>query len=455
MAQLCLYGNCVIFEDIAKDYPKGYKTKKTSLWLIRDEIFKKDNIRQIHDIVNQWFALQLDIIIKSNILLTNTDTTNIYYDVDNNVLHFIDCSNCKHIRLIDRVKTSKEDFTYKFDPMDTDYKILKNDKPIDDIKEITDKDARNIFIHSIKQFNESINGSKLHEIIKQVLGINECVEMYISIMETLKFDHKIINLFHDYIIDYRSCTNVNQSLRNWLGGPFGNIASSHRVLSYMTVYPEEYEKDYKELADKNNPIHKMTRNEFRNWLLETRKQYPVTYRQIANMLYLHTEPLTELVNMKNWIQKNENIINELYRAETTDRFTDETLTVGKSISWENILSSTINKDYAISFFGNARGSGFIPMPGENVKNILFTFKNIKAALLHDDYSNETTYFFNYNVSNPEDNDRFNKFHTNQLIISNEYIILPTEPYTITKITTEIINASVVYFVELTQQYIHE
>ena len=450
MAQLCLYGNCVIFEDIAKDYPKGYKTKKPSLWLIRDKIFKKDNIRQIHDIVNQWFTLQLDMIINSQVLLTNTDTTNIYYDVDNNVLYFIDYSNCKHIRLIDRVKTSKEDFTYKFDPMDTDYKVVRNDKPIDDIKEITDTDARNIFIHSIKQFNESINGSKLHEIIKQVLGIDECVKMYTDIMETLKFDHKIINLFHDYIVDYRMCTNVNQSLRNWLGGPFGNIASSHRVLSYMTVYPEEYKKNYKELTDKNNPIHKMTRNEFRDWLLETRKQYSVTYRQIANMLYLHTEPLTELVNMKNWIQKNENTMKELYRAETTDRFTDEMLTVGKPVSWNNILSSTINKDYAISFFGNARGSGFVPISGENVKNILFTFKDVKAALLHDDYGNETTYFFNYNVTNPEDKDRFNLFHTNQLIVSNEYIILPTKPYTITNMTTETINNNVVYFVEITQ-----
>ena len=450
MAQLCLYGNCVIFEDIANKYPKGSKTKKPTLWLKRNEIFKKDNIKQIHNIVNQWFTLQLDTIINSQVLLTNTDTTNIYYDVDNNVLHFIDYSNCKHIRLIDRVKTSKEDFTYKFNPMDTDYKILRNDKTIDDIKEITEKDAKNIFIHSIKQFNESINGSKLHEIIKQVLGIDECVKMYTDIMKTLKFNNKTIKLFHDYIIDYRKCTNVNQSLRNWLGGPFGNIASSHRVLSYMTVYPEAYEKDYKELADKNNPIHKMTRNEFRNWLLETRKQYSVTYRQIANMLYFHTEPSTELVNMKNWIQKNENIMKELYRAETTDRFTDEMLAVGISISWSNILSSTINKAYAISFFGNARGSGFVPMSGENVKNILFTFKNTKAALLHDDYSNETTYFFNYNVSNPENKDRFNAFHTNQLIVSNEYIILPTKPYTITKMTTETVNNNVVYFVELTQ-----
>ena len=450
MAQLCLYGNCVIFEDIAKDYPKGYKTNKPSLWLIRNKIFKKDNIKQIHYIVNQWFTLQLDIIINSNILLTNTDTTNIHYDVDNNILHFIDCSNCKHIRLIDRVKTTKEDFTYKFNPMDTNYKILKNDKPIDDIKEITDEDAKNIFIHSIKQFNESINGSKLHEIITQVLGIDECVKMYTDIMKTLKFNDKTIQLFHYYITDYRKCANVNQSLRNWLGGPFGNIASSHRVLSYMTVYPEEYKKNYKELADVNNPIHKMTRNEFRNWLLETRKQYSVTYRQIANMLYFHTEPLTELVNMKNWIQKNENTMKELYRAETTDRFTDEMLAVGKTISWSNILSSTINKDYAISFFGNARGSGFVPISGENGKNILFTFKNIKAALLHDDYSNETTYFFNYNVSDPEDSDRFNKFHTNQLIVSNEYIILPTKPYTITNTITKTINDTVVYFVEITQ-----
>jgi hypothetical protein len=168
------------------------------------------------------------------------------------------------------------------------------------------------------------------------------------------------------------------------------------------------------------------------------------------MLYFNTEPLTELVNMKNWIQKNESIMNELYRAETTDRFTDETLTVGKSISWNNILSSTINKDYAISFFGNARGSGFVPMSGENVKNILFTFKDVRAALLHDDYSNETTYFFNYNVSNPEDKDRFNGFHTNQLIVSNEYVILPIKPYTITNMTTEIVNNNVVYFVEITQ-----
>ena len=348
------------------------------------------------------------------------------------------------------MKTSKEDFIYKFNPTDTDYKVFRNDKPIDDIEKITNEDARNIFIHSIKQFNESINDSKLHEIIKQVFGIDECVKMYTDIMKTLKFNDKIIKLFHDYIIDYRMCTNVNQSLRNWLGGPFGNIISSHRVLSYMTVYPEEYEKDYKEIADKNNPIYKMTRNEFRNWLLETRKQYSPTYRQIANMLYFHTEPSTELVNMKNWIQKNENTEKELYRAETTDRFTDEMLTVGKSISWDNILSSTINKDYAISFLGNARGSGFVPMSGENVKSILFIFKNVKAALLHDDYSNETTYFFNYNASNPEDRDRFNGFHTNQLIVSNEYIILPTEPYKITKITTETVNNNKIYFIELTQ-----
>ena len=440
-SSLGLYGNCIILLDTDnRKHKRNLQYYENTLY---DNIEKYDkNI--LYKIVKQWFATQLNDIKNKHILISNTDTTNIYYDENNGVLHFIDYSGSKTFKLYDILDEYKDDISYKFNPLDEHRIVTKNDKQIECIDNITDDDSKNIFIHQLNQFYSSPNATKLHEIIKSIYGIDECVSMYKKEMKTLGFDDKTINLFRDYIINYTYCDNTNKSIRNWLGRPFGDICSSHRILSYMEVYPDEFKKIYDEISVKNNPIYKMTRNEFRKWLLDNMKTYSPTYRQLANMLYFHCEPTTELINMKKWIQKNETNIETLYRTETTDRFADEMLAIGKTISWNNIISSTVNKDYAISFLNNARGSSFVGVSDTNLKNILFVFKNVNASLIHDDYSKETTYVYNYNAKNPKDKDRFNCFHTNGLIVSNEYVIYSSKPFVIKNIN----NTCSYYIIEL-------
>ena len=76
-----------------------------------------------------------------------------------------------------------------------------------------------------------------------------------------------------------------------------------------------------------------------------------------------------------------------------------------------------------------------------MKNILFVFKTTNAALIHDDYSNETTHLYNYNANNQKNNNRFNCFNTNGLIVSNEYLIYYNKPFII-----EDINPTGSYFI---------
>ena len=147
---LGLCGNCLLLIDnIEKNTTSDY-IKGDSLYSIIDKYDK--NI--LHKIIKQWIITQLKDIKNEHILVSNTNTTNVYYNEDNNIIQFIDYSDSKQFKLIDRVNTYNEDIIYKFDPL----------KPqIEDNKRLPTS-VLNIFIHQVDQFNTSDN-SRIHGVI--------------------------------------------------------------------------------------------------------------------------------------------------------------------------------------------------------------------------------------------------------------------------------------------------
>lgn len=418
----------------------------TNLYDIIDKVVNDEKL--LTDVLTQWFELQLTIIKEAHILPFDVHVKNMLYDESKRKIHLIDYGFYEFFNLVDRINESdilSKDIIYYFDPTSNEskHKIYKdyNDTPIklNDSFELTDDEVKDLFMFRLMLFSNRRNENKLHYIISSKLGTEKCVELHQQVMTNLKFKSEHIQLITEAIQAPDELFKIGQSVRNWLGGAYGNACSSHRFLSCMKLLPEQFNECYKELKNDIVEYQKLNRDEFwRIYIEETRKTKSMLYRQMAYAMYLKYDPFEELDLFLKYIYKNlaQLPVNKsLYRCETTDRFNDASnqLTVGKTIKWENLIPGTENKQYALSYLNNGRGSSVVSQ--NKPQHYLFVFNSIKATHVHDYYTKFTTYTRRYNASDVNDRNRLNCFFPCHVIVSNEWIIDPFKEFKVVKTYT--------------------
>ena len=417
-----------------------------SLQSIHERIFTKSNLNEVKHVLTQWFELQLRIIGEAHIVPWDVHLGNMLYDESNKKLYIIDYAYYEFFELVERLDnetTKRNDIIYWFDPIKDKHKLYKdnlNIKSTNDF-ELTNEEVCEIFMFRLSWFASFRNATKLHILIATLYGMKTCVDLHIQVMKKLGFKQNQIDLVCEALTNSIGLFAIVRSVRNWLGGPFGKTCSSHRILSYMKIYPDKFQKMYDEIMN-DKKLFKMTKDEFWKWDRDNISTLPVMYRQFAHMLYLKYNPFDEMKNLLGFVYRNLVTMNTtLYRCETTDRFNEEQnkLKIGKIISWDNIIPATERKEYALSYLNDARGSAFTTQ--NNPIHILFVFnsENVKAAHVRNDFSNYTTYMRRYNASNPSDTNRLNCNHPCMLIVSNEYIVEPFKKFRIVKLSTIEVN----------------
>lgn len=413
----------------------------TPLSKVIDKLIESNDINQLKNIIHQWFEIQLLIIKEVHLLPWDVHAGNMLYDEQKQQIHIIDYGFYESIELVDRVKKDvslTKDVIYWFDPVEDMNKAYKdyNEITIDDNFRLKNKEVRELFMFRLMWFANFRNETKLHIIISDRLGMDKCVKLHEQVMKELKFKQKHIELIKKAISDSDQFFKIGRSVRNWLGGPFGKVCSSHKLLTYMKIFPDQFKVCYDELKEKIVEYGKMNRDEFWNFYVkELRMKKNGLYCQMAYTMYLKYDPYLEFERMMTFINDNLQPINKLYRGETTDRFNGENeLSIGKTIKWENLIPGTENKEYALTYLSNGRGTSVVSQ--NEPKHYLFIFNKIKAIHLHDYYSEFTTYSRRFNALNVNDTNRLNCFYPSCVVISNEWIIDPFKEF-------KVVNTSII------------
>ena len=401
--------------------------------VINDEFestFTPLNKNKVKTLLTDWFREQLRLIKDEHVMPCWSHIGNMYYD---GKLRFVR-HGFEHFDIVERNIIPTEDVAYMFDPTN-ELKLFKYDKEMKLVTtfDLTDDEVEEVFIVSLLWWaDETTKMKQLHDIITALYGIDVCVDLHKQVMKKINFKHQqvIVNMLTNSLFFH-----AEKALKNWLGGPFGSKCSSHKIFSYMTVCKDKFAQLWKDVDYPNNPIFKLSRDEFWKWRGDINNTTSNIYRQLAYMLFLGYNPFDEFRYMLSYVYTNMKKVKTIYRCETTNRFTNDDLSVGKTIYWENLIPGTEHKEYALSYLNNARGSNFMSFDGENMKHILFVFNNINATHLKSYYSNYTTYVRSYNAKSPEDTNRLNCFHPCAVMVSNEYIIEPFKKFTITKVST--------------------
>ena len=413
----------------------------TCLYDIIDKVITDEKL--LTNILTQWFELQLTIIKEAHILPFDIHIKNMLYDETKHKIHLIDYGFYEFFNLVDRLNESDDlnkDTIYWFNPTsnETKHKIYKdyNKKAIklNDSFELTDDEVKDLFMFRLMWFSNRLNENKLHYNISSKLGIQKCIELHQQVMNNLKFKPEHIQLITEAIQAPDELFKIGQSIRNWLGGPYGKVCSSHKLLTYLKIFPEQFNKCYEELKDQVIEYQKLNRDEFwKLYIEQLRQTKSALYCQMAYTMYLKYNPFDELNQLLKFIDKNIIQLNHpLYRCETTDRFNDSNnqLTVGKTIKWENLIPGTENRQYALTYLSNGRGTSVVSQ--NKPQHYLFVFNNIKAVHLHDYYTKFTTYTRRYNASDVNDNNRLNCFFPCCVVVSNEWIIDPFKEFKVVK-----------------------
>ena len=408
---------------------------------LNDVIDEIDDISVLRHILKQWFELQLIIIKEVHILPWDVQVGNMLYDSETQTVHLIDYGFYEFFELVDRIDTSatlSHDTIYWFDPTEDKHKIYKDYDSIEVQKQFTlsDDEVRDLFMFRISWFSKHRSECKLHNVLASKLGLDVCVQLHETVMRELRFSQKHIELIRLAITNGELLFRIQQSVVNWLGGPYGNICSTHKLLTYMKIFPDKFNECYDELKMTASELRKMNRDEFWNYYLNTlRTTRSSLFCQMAYTMYLNYDPKFEYERLIMFVKKYKQTVDTLYRCETTDRFngSDKELVVGKTIRWENLIPATQNKQYALTYLSNGRGTSILSQ--NSPKHYLFVFKNIKAVHLHDMRCNHTTYSRRYNASNVEDMNRLNSLFTCCLVVSNEWIVNPFTSYVVTKTYT--------------------
>lgn len=432
--------NWLSHEDSTTRYTQIMSTKPTdsvSLESVYEHILPSLSLTK--NILTQYLSLQMKIIKYAHLLPSSIHTDNIYYNIDTKQIYFTNYSTYKFFYIVDRDIKTTTDIAYRFDPTIKPTIVLKNEQPITILEsfELTDLETERLLTLSLLSlFNTQTKTKQLHYLTILIHGVNECIKLYEDIMNDLCFNTQTQVVIKDILTNDVLFFHAERALKNWLGGPYGNKCSSHKMFSYMKVCQDKFTKLYNDIDYPNNPIFKLSRDEFWAWKGDINNTTSNLYRQLAYMLYLGYNPYDEFKYTLSYVYRNMKKLSvPLYRCETTNRFTDDDLKPSHTIYWENLIPATEHKEYALSYLNNARGSNFLPFDGTNTKHILFIFNNTYAAHLKSYYSDYTTYVRSYNANDPEDVNRLNCFNPCALMISNEYIVEPFKKFTITKTYT--------------------
>ena len=221
---------------------------------------------------------------------------------------------------------------------------------------------------------------------------------------------------------------MQQSIKNWLGGPNKNTFDNHRIINLMLLDNSKYIDIKKKYSKFNSNKFKTTDDKF-NYLLSIKDLHE---RYYVGMLFYGFEPEKELKNILDYIHSNQNIPDyihskedtcfKLYRGECRNSFEIDNIIKSKNIiEFKNIISTTPNKEYAMKFLKSNIKSG---QSGDTM--VMFVFKNIKAAYLKLSKDAETTYRVWCNNNDPNDKNFMNYDECIKENVGDEYLILPGE-----------------------------
>lgn len=205
---------------------------------------------------------------------------------------------------------------------------------------------------------------------------------------------------------------MEQSIKNYLGGPNKTTFDNHRIINLMLLDNQKYNNIKKKYSKFNPNEYKTTDDKF-NYLLSIKDLHE---RYYVGMMFYGFKPETELQNMLQYINLNQKVYPKLYRGETRNQFK-----IDDTIEFKNIISTTSDKEYAKKFLNSDIKSG----QSGDIK-IMFVFKNIKAAYLKLSGDAKTTYRIWCNSNNPEDKNFMNFDKLIKKNIGDEYLISPNK-----------------------------
>ena len=205
---------------------------------------------------------------------------------------------------------------------------------------------------------------------------------------------------------------MQQSIKNWLGGPNKNTFDNHRIINLMLLDNSKYNSIKKKYSKFNPNKFKTTDVKF-NYLLSIEDLHE---RYYVGMLFYRFEPEKELKNILQYIKSNQKRHSILYRGECR-----KSIKFGKTIEFKNIISTTPDEEYANKFLNSDIKSG----QSGDIK-VMFVFKNIKAAYLKLNRDTKTTYRIWCNSNDPNDKNFMNYNKCIKENVGDEYLISPGE-----------------------------
>ena len=203
---------------------------------------------------------------------------------------------------------------------------------------------------------------------------------------------------------------MQQSIKNWLGGPNKITFDNHRIINLMLLDNSKYNNIKNKYINFNPNDYKTTDDKF-NYLLSIKDLHE---RYYIGMSFYWFKPEIELWNILHYIHLNQKIYPKLYRGECRKQFK-----INDTIEFKNIISTTSNKEYAKKFLNSDIKSG----QSGDIK-VLFVFKNINAAYLKLNGDTKTTYRIWCNSNDPKDKNLINYDKCIKENVGDEYLISP-------------------------------
>lgn len=369
--------------------------------------------------LKSWFNRLLDMVQHAHILPNDFHIANILSSAPDDV-NFIDYAFYSHFEVIDTI--TDYDIGYKLTP--NTYEVSKyNIKTLEPLElktsTFTRHDAELMFYDILRYELKRVSVYNCVHNSIWLLFQDETIDIFKDAMTQLKLSQEfqrlvIVSLTNGY---YTKC--MYESIYNWLGG--GNIrhVSIHRILSFKMLNPKEYnviEQKWESVI--KSELKKLSADELVKYL--DSHDVPKIERRLIYCYYKDYNPWKEQSHIYSFVVNNLTTVDMLYRVECTNRFSN-TLHTGSEIKWDNFISATKLKEYALTFCNN---------DGENY---LFLFIKPQAAHLHLPGRKYTTNPLSYNLHNPDDTNWLNFTTVNRIVISDEWILNPYTSYAVSEI----------------------
>lgn len=201
---------------------------------------------------------------------------------------------------------------------------------------------------------------------------------------------------------------MEQSIKNWLGGPNKTTFDNHRIINLMLLDNSKYNAIKNKYTNFNLNDFEITNDKF-NYLLSIKDLHE---RYYVGMLFYGFKAEIELQNILKYINLKQKIYPKLYRGECRNKFK-----ISDTIEFKNIISTTSDKEYARKFLNSDIKSG----QSGSIK-IMFVFKNVNAAYLKLNEDTKTTYRIWANSKDPNDKNFMNYDKCIKENIGDEYLI---------------------------------